>query len=388
MESRDTVAQQAVDEFRRRFGAEPATVGVSPGRVNLIGEHTDYNGGFVLPAAVPCYTAVAFAPRGDGRTRAASPLFDDLYEAPADAAGPLGGFGDFPLGMARVMGYSGGFDASISSTVPVSAGMSSSAALLLATCKAIQALEDGDAATGCMEDAKAARRAENEFVGVPCGLMDQFIVACAREGAACLLDCLDETWTEVPADIPDARWVVVYSGIRRELSGGDYGAKVRESRAALALVAEATGLSRTALRILTADALEQACRTAEVDGDATRLLRHFVTENARVGRMRSALEAGDASAAGEVLAEGHRSLSRDLGVSLPQIDAFVRRSDADERVLGVRITGAGFGGSLLALVRGEEAEDGLRRAAAACLPPTHAVLDIPGFCGGATGWKL
>ena len=112
MDSRDTVAQSAADEFQRRFGAEPLSIGVSPGRVNLIGEHTDYNGGFVLPAAVPYYTAVAFSPRPDGRVRVVSLLFDAIFEAPADTA-PLGGFGDFPIGMARAIGYNGGVDATI-----------------------------------------------------------------------------------------------------------------------------------------------------------------------------------------------------------------------------------------------------------------------------------
>ena len=238
-----------------------------------------------------------------------------------------------------------------------------------------------------IDNARAARRAESDFVGVPCGLMDQFIVACAQEGSACLLDCLDETWVEVLADFPDARWAVVYSGIRRELSGGNYASKVRESMAALDRVAEATKLSREDLRILEADALYDACRRSRVHAGAAELLRHFVTENVRVGRMQRALEIGDAETAGGILTEGHWSLSQDFGVSLQSIDAFVRRAEAARGILGVRITGAGFGGSLLALLRGEEAYAGLREAAKVCLPPTHAILDIPGFCGGATGWK-
>jgi galactokinase len=389
MRSREDVAQQAIDEFHRRFGAAPVTVGVSPGRVNLIGEHTDYNGGFVLPAAVPCFTAVAFAPRPGGLVRAASPRFDAVYEAPADAPGATGGFGDFPLGMARVLGFEGGFDVAIASDVPMSAGMSSSAALLLASCHAIQAHEPAGCAPSGMENARAARRAENDFVGVPCGLMDPFIVACGRPGAACLLDCLDETWIEVPAALPGARWAVVYSGIPRELSGGDYGAKVRESREALARVAAATGMGLAALRGLEAGAMWRECRIAEgVSDSAAMLLRHFVTENARVDRMRRALGTGDAQAAGGILFEGHWSLSRDFGVSLPAIDAFVQAAERVDGVFGVRITGAGFGGSLLALLAADDALDGLRAAAAASLPPSHEILEVPGFCGGATGWTL
>ena len=388
MDARDQVAQQAIEVFRDRFGAPPATVGVSPGRVNLIGEHTDYNGGFVLPAAVPYYTAVAFAPRRGGRVRAASPRFEALYEAPAETTAPRGGFGDFPLGMARVLGYAGGFDVAIASTVPMSAGMSSSAALLLATCHAIQAHDVPDRAPSGMENARAARRAENDFVGVPCGLMDQFIVACGRAGAACLLDCLDETWIEVPAELPEARWAVVYSGIKRELSGGDYGAKVRESQGALARITATTGLAPAVLRGVSPEALDGACGQAAVGQGGARLLRHFVTENARVERMRRALEAGDAARAGSILFEGHWSLSRDFGVSLPAIDAFVQAAEEVEGVLGVRITGAGFGGSLLALLRGDDAAAGLRGAAASCLPPEHEILDVPGFCGGASGWTL
>ncbi len=388
MQTPETIADLAIAEFGRRYGAEPASVGVSPGRVNLIGEHTDYNGGFVLPAAVPYYTAAAFAPRTDGVVRAASPRFDALYEAPAGATQAIGGFGDFPLGMARAIGHAGGFDVAIASTVPMSAGMSSSAALLLATCTAIQSLETTGCAPSGMENARAARRAENDFVGVPCGLMDQFIVACAREGTACLLDCLDETWLEVPAELPGARWAVVYSGIRRALSGGDYGAKVRESQAALAQVADATGMPPEVLRGLATDAMADSCRVAGAGEDAARLLHHFVTENARVGRMQRALGARDGQDAGRILSEGHWSLSHDFGVSLPQIDAFIQRAEGTSGVLGVRITGAGFGGSLLALLEGDTAETGLREAAAATLPPSHEILEVPGFCGGATGWKL
>ncbi|MFH1530661.1 MAG: galactokinase family protein [Pseudomonadota bacterium] len=147
----ETVAGRASEEFHRRFGVVPASIGVSPGRVNLIGEHTDYNGGFVLPAAVPYYTAVAFAPRADTRVRVVSPLFDDLYEAAADAPSAVGGFGDYPLGMAQVLGYRGGFDAAVSSTVPMSAGMSSSAALLLprpAPVRSPSSMSPGSAAWG------------------------------------------------------------------------------------------------------------------------------------------------------------------------------------------------------------------------------------------------
>ena len=388
MLKREDVAALAVDVFQSRFSRAPCSMGVSPGRVNLIGEHTDYNGGFVLPAAVPCYTAVAWRPRDDARVRVASHLFDKVYEAAADAAGPLGDFGDYPLGMARALGVERGFDAAIASTVPLAAGMSSSAALLLATARAVQALDGPDCTSACMETARAARRAENDFVRVPCGLMDQFIVSCARAGTACLLDCREETWEEVPTALNDARWVVVYSGFKRELTGGDYASKVRESQAAFALLAEDSDESPDALRILPTDALADACRSAAITDDAARLLRHFVTENVRVGQMRAALLAGDAGAAGAILSEGHRSLSRDFRVSLPEIDEFVRGCDAARGVQGVRITGAGFGGSLLALVSDDDAVTELRTAAAACLPREHALLEIPGFCEGATGWKL
>ena len=384
----EDVAALAVDVFQSRFSGVPGSLGLSPGRVNLIGEHTDYNGGFVLPAAVPYYTTVAWRPRDDARVRVASHMFDEVYEAAADAAGPLGDFGDYPLGMAQALGVERGFDAAIASTVPLAAGMSSSAALLLATARAVLAQDEPDCALSCMEIARAARRAENDFVGVPCGLMDQFIVSCASAGKACLLDCRDETWEEVPAVLKDARWVVVYSGFQRELTGGDYASKVRESQAAMAVLAEDSNESPDALRILPVDALADACRRAAIADDAARLLRHFVTENVRVARMRAALLAGDAAAAGAILTEGHWSLSRDFRVSLPEIDEFVRNCDAVRGVLGVRITGAGFGGSLLALVSDDDAVTELRTAAAACLPREHALLEIPGFCEGAMGWKL
>ncbi|MBM4371122.1 MAG: hypothetical protein FJ098_05685, partial [Deltaproteobacteria bacterium] len=290
-------------------------------------------------------------------------------------------------GHGRSLKASRGFDAGIASTVPMSAGLSSSAALLLATARALEAA-GATPPSEPLEAARAARQAENAFVGVPCGLMDQFIVACGVAGGACLLDCLDETWRVVQAELPDALWVVVASGIRRELTGGDYGSRVRASRAALERVREITSIPMEELRLLDPDLMAEACASARVDPEGARLLRHFVTENQRVLGMQEALEARDSGGAGALLSRGHWSLSRDFGVSLPVLDRFVRRCEGLSGCLGVRITGAGFGGSLVALVQEGDAGEGVAEAAREELPDGHQVLPIPGFCGGADGWKL
>jgi galactokinase len=376
------------ERFRQEYGIVPEAVGVAPGRVNLIGEHTDYSGGYVLPAAIPFYTVVAVA---GGRTPA-NRVFSTTFGRttfPAEGICRRGTFDDYIAGAVREAGLEGRpLDLLVHGTLPPQAGLSSSASLLVAALAAFAELR-GEAWVP-LEVALAARRVENGFIGVPCGFMDQFAVACGREDRALLLDCRDNRFVEVPAVVAGHRWLVVYSGVRRELASGGYKVRVEALKQAVDAVVRETGLAADFLRYRSqADIEELAGRAALSPHDAD-LMRHVCAENARVHAMRHALENGDARAVGILLQLGHRSLSRLFGVSTPQLDALVGFASSVQGVLGMRLTGAGMGGSLVALVEEAAASSVAERILAFVrgnLSPDGDVHPIERFSGGVETWK-
>jgi galactokinase len=292
----------------------------APGRVNLIGEHTDYNGGWVLPMALELDCLVGYRPRMDGEVNVAS------LDAPDD----IQPWTDALLEALAEEGRAGaGIDAAVASSVPMGAGLASSGALSIALGLAFSrvaglALEPAVLAEAC-------RRAEERATGVPCGFMDQMVAVLGRPREALLIDC--RSASVEPVALPaDAAVVVVDSDVRRSLSDGRYA----ERRAACEAAAARIGVS--SLRDATPE---------QVADDP--VARHVVSENERVHRMVRALRAGDLADAGAILTEGHRSLRDDFAVSTPEVDALV------ERLLGLgaygaRLTGGGFGGCVIALV--------------------------------------
>jgi galactokinase len=345
------------ESFRARYGRESELVARAPGRVNLIGEHTDYSEGLVLPCAVDRATCVAAAPRADGRVRVVSEGFAELAEFAAAAPQRRGGWVDYVQGpffafAERELAVPG-LDLAIASDVPRGAGLSSSAALAVAVTCALR--EAGRHPLSARDLAELAHRAETGFVGVPCGVMDQMASALGEEGAALRIDCRTLETQTVPIAGGGAALLVVHSGVHRRLAAGGYAERVAECRAALEQ-GRAAGIAphARALRDLTpADlpALERALEPIPF-----RRARHVITENARVDRFAAALRGGDLAAAGALLREAMASLRDDFAVSTPELDALCAAGDATPGCYGSRLTGAGWGGCTLHLVRPDAAE--------------------------------
>ncbi|MFI9310317.1 galactokinase [Streptomyces triculaminicus] len=375
-------ARRAAEAFRAVHGAPCEGVWAAPGRVNLIGEYTDVSDGFVLPFALPHLTWVAARRRRDGLLRLHSAAVGGgVVELRADrlAPGTVGGWAAYPAGVLWALRAAGhparGADLHVESDVPAGAGLSSSAALEVATALALDGLY------GPFTDppglARLARHAENAFVGVPCGAMDQTAAACCVAGHALHLDTRHLTWRQVPFD-PTAhglRLLVVDTGVAHALGDGEYARR----RAGCEAAARALGVR--ALRDVPYAHLPAALDALRDDPGLRPLVRHVVGENHRVGAVAALLEAGDPRAAGPLLTAGHASLRDDFGVSCPELDLVVAAA-CGAGAVGARMTGAGFGGS--ALVLAEEADDrAVRRAvtdafAAAGHRPPRIFAVVPG----------
>jgi galactokinase len=344
--------------FRERFGHDAAGIWSAPGRVNLIGEHTDYNEGFVLPFAIDRRTLVAAGPRDDAALRLAS-TFDDsdtlylevgladldgirqLDESPLDWAA-------YPAGVAWALGRSGadlaavpGLDLMFDSNVPVGAGLSSSAAIEGATALALVDLWrlefDRPALAGI------GRLAENDYVGAPTGIMDQMAAMLGRRDSAVFLDCRSLEAQVVPLGFTEAGLavVVIDTGVTHAHATGGYG----ERRASCEKAARLMGVP--ALRDLTVDDLNRA--EDKLSNETFRRLRHVVTENQRVLDAVAALRAHDHVTLGTLLDASHRSMRDDFEISTPELDLAVEIA-RENGALGARMTGGGFGGSAIALV--------------------------------------
>jgi galactokinase len=336
--------------------AEPDRIRVvhAPGRVNLIGEHTDYNDGFVLPAAIDMGISIALVPGGDRRVELTRVDTGERAAIELDDLGPAAGrWSDYVAGTAWSMADAGlptqGFRGLLASDLPAGAGLSSSAALELASAWALTAGERP--ATDTMSLARLAQRAENEFVGVACGLMDQFAVSFGVADHVLLLDCrsLEHRAVPVPAG---TSLVICHSGAPRTLATSEFNARRAACERAVATF-QAIEPSVRALRDVTPDLL--AVATSRLDEEARRLARHVVTENERVLATVEALAAGDLDAVRAAMAASHRSLRDDYRVSSPALDALVEIAASVPGVVGARLTGAGFGGCTVNLVRDDAA---------------------------------
>jgi len=324
----------------------------APGRVNLIGEHTDYNDGFVLPMAIDLETRLEFTSTDDRvvdlvRTETGERVRIDLDERATPETGRRGDWTDYVAGTAWALreagGPAGGFIGAISGNLPLGQGLSSSAALELACAWALSGGESPLADR--LAIALACQRAENEFVGVPCGILDQFAVAFGVRDAALLLDCrsLEHRPVALPAA---AALLLAESGVMRELRGSGYEQRRRECEAAAAGLAAIEPSVRT-LRDVTPDLLERA--RDRLDERLHRRARHVVTENDRVLATVRAFEADDLPAAGRAFLASHASLRDDFDASVPAVDRLVEVAAAIHGVHGARLTGGGFGGAVVVL---------------------------------------
>ncbi|WP_437441621.1 galactokinase [Streptomyces cavourensis] len=351
--------------FTTLYGAEPHGVWAAPGRVNLIGEYTDFNDGFVMPLALPHTARAAVAPRTDGVLRLYSTdVPGGVVSLRVDELAPHSGHGwaAYPAGVVWALRAAGhpvtGADIALTSTVPTGAGLSSSAALETVTALALDDLFH--LGLSGPELAVIGRRAENDFVGVPCGIMDQMASACCTEGHALHLDTRDLTLRQVPFDLAaqGLTLLVVDTRVKHALGDGAYA----ERRAGCEEGARLLGIPT--LRDLPYGDLPRALATlagAGADESVVRYVRHVVTDNQRVEQVIALLDAGEVRAAGPVLNEGHRSLRDDLRVSCPELDLAVAAAQ-EAGALGARMTGGGFGGSAIVLAEAAEADAVAARA--------------------------
>jgi galactokinase len=345
-------------EFQREFGRAAELGARAPGRVNLIGEHTDYNEGLVLPCAIDRAIVALGGPRTDGRFRVWARDLGERAEFDAKAPGRRGGWLDYVQGVVFALAERGlpvgGLDLALASDLPRESGLSSSAALEVAVATLLD--RAGGFGLGARERALVAHRAESGFVGVACGVMDQFASALGSDDRALAIDCRSLAVEEVPLPRAEVALLVVDSGVRRALSAGAYGDRRAECAAALRAAREAhVAPDLRALRDLEPAQLPALARA--LPEPLFRRARHVITENARVVEAVRALRAGDLAGAGACLREGMRSLREDFAVSTPELDQLCARADAHPGVLGSRLTGAGFGGCTLHLVRPDAVED-------------------------------
>ena len=338
------------EEFRKRFGGAPR-VFRAPGRVNLIGEHTDYNDGFVLPAALDVATSAAIAPRSDRTLTVHSLMIDESVSFDLDEAEPRARkhWSDYVRGVAWVLETVGGHrltgaDMVIDSTVPLGAGLSSSAALEVATGYAL--LVNSGLTVDLTKLALACQKAENDFVGMRCGIMDQFIACHGAEGHALLIDCRSLERRLVPID-PGVRLVISNTMVHHKHAAGEYNLRRRDCEEGVKrLSAALPGIK--ALRDVTLEELE--AHKDLLTPLIYRRCRHVVSENERTVSAADALASGDVALFGRLMNESHVSMRDDFEISCSEVDQMVALNQAAAGVHGARMTGGGFGGCTISLV--------------------------------------
>ncbi|MEU5110220.1 galactokinase [Streptomyces longwoodensis] len=356
-------AQQVRARFTELYGTEPGGVWSAPGRVNLIGEHTDYNDGFVMPFALPHTAVAAVARRDDGVLRLHS---EDVEGGVAElvladlAPGTDRDWTAYPAGVLWALREAGhavtGADVHLASTVPAGAGLSSSAALEVVVALALNDLYE--LGLQRWQLARLCQRAENVYVGAPTGIMDQTASACCEEGHALFLDTRDLSQRQIPFDLAaeGMRLLVVDTRVKHAHNEGEYGKRRSGCEQGAAL------LGVDALRDVPFDDLDESLARLRTEAgnapdaeEVVRLVRHVVTEDHRVERVVSLLESGDTRAIGPVLTEGHASLRDDFRVSCPELDLVVDTALA-AGALGARMTGGGFGGSAIVLAEASDVD--------------------------------
>ena len=369
-----------IQEFERCCGTSPALVVRAPGRVNLIGEHTDYNDGFVLPMAIDRAVWIALRSRDDQRVVCTSLDLHQTAEFPLAGLTRGSGWGEYLKGVAWALQEAGhplqGWEGVLASDVPVAAGLSSSAALEMATARVFAAV------SGLLWDAtamaKLGQRAENQWVGVNCGIMDQTISAAGLAGHALLIDCRSLETQPVPLP-PETAVVVLDTATRRGLVDSAY----NERRAQCEAAARFFGVP--ALRDVS---IAQFEAQAEHLDDLTRhRARHVVTENARTLEAVMAMRQGDAAVMGHLMDASHTSLRDDFEVSSAELNAMVECARQQDGCYGARMTGAGFGGCAVALVRADAAHT-FAAAVAACYQAATGITPNVYVCAATNGAEV
>ena len=367
--------RQLLDGFKARFGTV-ASIYRAPGRVNLIGEHTDYNDGFVLPAAIEFYCWVAAAPRFDDKLVIYSKNFNETVEAGLDSLSPLGKkhWANYPLGVAWALRQSGkpltGASIYIAGEIPLGAGLSSSAAVEVAVGFAL--LNLSGYAVDRSELAQLCQKAENEFVSARVGIMDPFVSCYGRAAHALLLDCrsMEHKFVRLPADL---QLVICNTMVRHELASGEYNARRAECEEGIRILRMIFPEIR-ALRDVSLSQLNDNRRNLPLKVFAR--CCHVITENARVNSAVEALHRGDSKALRPLLQESHRSLRDDYEVSCGELDLMVEIAMAQPGLIGARMTGGGFGGCTINLVESAAVNNFRRNVAAEYFSKTSLTPEI------------
>jgi galactokinase len=329
----------------------------APGRVNLIGEHTDYNEGFVMPAGIGFSTFVTISPRADRKLSLFSENFAEGAEFDLDEPNPVATlhWTDYPRGVAVTLERAGyrlnGANLRIRGEVPIGAGLSSSASIEVATCYALLSRVGHNLEPS--EIAKLCQRAENEFVGMRCGIMDQFVSCCAAAGQALMLDCRSLEYKLLPLP-PDVRLIICNTMVKHALQTGEYNTRRAECEAGVRHFAQSLPNVRSLRDVTEADLKRYG------DDLSTMIYRrchHVITENTRVLEAATALELGDLEGFGRLMNESHRSLRDDYEVSCKELDVMVELAQQVKGVYGGRMTGGGFGGCTVNLVDAASVEE-------------------------------
>jgi galactokinase len=356
-------AHELLTSFRARFGTG-AAVYRAPGRVNLIGEHTDYNEGFVLPAAIGFSCWVGIARRGDRKLIVYSENFKEAREVTVDALGAHGAghWSDYPLGVAWALQESGyalhGADIYIAGDVPLGAGLSSSAAIEVSTGYAL--LSAAGHAIDRTKLAVLCQRAENEYVGARVGIMDQFVSCHGRTGHALLIDCrsLEYRALRIP---PKVSLVICNTMVKHKLQASEYNVRRAECEEAV----RALSAALPAIRSLRDVSLEQLAQSGSLLSDKLyRRCRHVVSENERVQRVAELFGQGRTEGLRELMAASHRSMRDDYEISCRELDTMVEIAERQPGLYGARMTGGGFGGCTINFVHMEHAAEFQRRVSA------------------------
>ena len=364
-----------MDAFQARFGTS-ASVYRAPGRVNLIGEHTDYNDGFVLPAAIEFYCWVAVGRRSDRKLVIHSENFKETIEQDLDALSPPAEkhWANYPLGVAWALRQAGkpviGANFYIAGEVPLGSGLSSSAAIEVAVGFAL--LHNSGLEVERTELAQLCRKAENEFVGAHVGIMDLFVSCFGRASHALLLDCrsLEYKYVKLP---PDLQLVICNTMVKHELASGEYNARRAECEEGVRLLREVFP-EILALRDVSVYRLEN--QRPRLSQKVFARCRHVVTENARVKNAVEAFQRGDRAALGTLMKESHRSLRDDYEVSCKELDLMVEIASEQPGLIGARMTGGGFGGCTINLVESAGVNDFKRNVAAEYFSRTGLTPEI------------
>ncbi len=350
------LTQQTAADFQKTFNRDPQWIAAAPGRVNIIGEHTDYNDGFVFPMAIECYTVIAAAPNGSDKITLRSASGSGV--ATVDLAqplkpGPKGHWANYPMGVIAGFLARGlkpvGFDAVMISTVPLGGGLSSSASLEVATATLLEAVTGKT--LDPVEKALLCQKAEHEYAGMPCGIMDQFVSTLGKKDHLLLLDCRTRQTELVPFSDPTISVLITNTNVKHELTGSEYPTRRKQCETAAKI------LGVPSLRDATAELLEK--NRSKMEEVVFRRARHVIGEIARTTATAAAIRKSDWATVGRHMYASHYSLKEDYEVSCGEWDAIVEIAQSigpKGGVIGCRMTGGGFGGCTVALVKTDALE--------------------------------